>query len=213
MPRTRRLRGAAVLVVVMLVAACGGGGSKEPAARAPEIGLLATAVGHLESTPVDAQRCEDLMTALSRDLAGGVIADDATLTTRREESTTCFGTVSTSIQSAVVPLREILQRNSVSEEPRLTGEQVAELPGPVAAAYTLISIGTGLDEQISVATALVADAQLGVPLGAGPLYGVTNRDEPVETVNVLLFLGEIRELLTETIGNARELVEEPPSGG
>lgn len=193
--------------------ACGGGSSEEPAAPAPDIGLLSTAVGELEGTPADEQQCEDLMTALSRDLDGGVITDDATLTSRQEESTSCFGTVRTHIQSAAVPLREILQRNGVSEETALTGEQVSDMAGPVAAAYTLITIGMGLDNQIGVATALVDGARLGAPLGAGPLYGETNRDEPVETVNVLLSLATIRELLDETIGNARGVVEDQPNGG
>jgi hypothetical protein len=212
MSRTQRLLGVAALATLMLAAACGGGSSEDPA-QASEIGLLATAVGQLESTPADAQQCEDLMAALSRDLASGAIADDATLTSRREESTSCFGTVRTQIQSAAVPLREILELNGVSEETTFTPEQVSDMAGPVAAAYTLITIGKGLDDQIGVATALVDGALLGVPLGAGPLYGVTNRDEPVETVNALLFLSNLRELFTDTIGNARQLVEDAPNGG
>lgn len=212
MSRTRRLRGAAALVAVMLAAACDGGSSKEPS-PAPEIGLLANAVGQLESTPADAQQCEDLMTALSRDLDGGVITDDATLTSRQEETTSCFGAVRTQIQSAAVPMREILELNGVNEETTFTPEEVGDMAGPVAAAYTLILMGKGLDDQIGVATALVDGARLGVPLGAGPLYGVTNRDEPVETVNALLFLDKRQELLTETLGNARQLLEDAPNGG
>lgn len=211
---SRRGRGAPALVVALVAAVliAGCGGSAEPAA-APEVGLLRTAVAQLESTPGLEQECEGFMTALSRDLNGGKVTDAATLKSRRAETSACFTTVRTQIQDAAVPLREILALKGVSEATKYTPEQVSGMAGPVAAAYTLLTISTGFGEQIGRATSLVDEARLGVPLGAGPLHDVLKDDEPVETVNVLLALGKIRKLLEQTVGNARQLVADSASGG
>ena len=207
-------RGASALVVALVAAVliAGCGGSAEPAAT-PEVGLLRTAVAQLESTPGLEQKCEGFMTALSRDLDGGKVPDAATLKSRRGETSACFTTVRTQIQDAAVPLREILALKGVSEATKYTPEQISGMAGPVAAAYTLLTISTGFGEQIGRATSLVDKARLGVPLGTGPLHNVLKDDEPVETVNVLLALGKIRKLLEQTVGNARQVVADSASGG
>jgi hypothetical protein len=198
------------LIASVLIAGCGG--SEEPD-EAPEVGLLRTAVEQLESTPGLEQECEGSMTALSRDLGGGKIADTATLKSRRAETSACFATVRKQIRVAADPLREILALDGLSEDVTYTPEQVGDMAGPVAAAYTILTISTGLSEQIGRATSLVAEARLGVPLGAGPLHDVLNEGEPVETVNVLLALEKIRKLLRQTVGDARQLVSDSPGGG
>lgn len=153
------------------------------------------------------------MTALSRDLDRGKITDAATLKSRQAETSACFASVRTQIQDAAVPLRRILALKGVSEATKYAPEQVSDMPGPVAAAYALLTISTGFDEQIARAVSLVDDARLGVPLGAGPLHDVLKEDAPVETVNVLLTLGKIRKLLEGTVGDARQLVADSASGG
>ena len=211
-PGPRRGQGSLAAVVALFAAAMTAGcGASEKPADAPEIGLLATAVTQLEATPGLEQQCEGFMTALSRDLDGEKITDKATLKSRQGETSECFSTVQTQIQQAGVPLRQILKLNGISEDTKYTPEQVREMAGPVAAAYTLLAISTGLDEQIGRATPLVDEARLGVPLGAGPLSEVLEGQEPVETTNVLLFLGQTRELLEETVGNARQLVADSSS--
>ena len=211
-PRSRRGRGSPALVVALVatVLTAGCGASEKPT-DAPEIALLATAVTQLEATPGLEEQCEGFMTALSRDLDGDKVTDDATLTSRQDQTSQCFSTVQKQIKEAAVPLREILKLNGISKGTTYTPEQVREMAGPVAAAYTLLTISTGLDEQIGRATALVDDARLGVPLGAGPLSEVLEGQEPVETINVLLFLSQTRELLEETVGNAKPLVADSPS--
>jgi hypothetical protein len=196
------------LVATVLTAGCGASG--KPAA-APEVGLLATAVTQLEATPGLEQQCEGFMTALSRDLDGDKITDKATLKSRQGQTSECFTTVQTQIQQAAVPLREILKLNGISQDAKYTPEQVREMAGPVAAAYTLLTISSGLDEQVDRATVLVDEARLEVPLGAGPLSEVLEGQEPVETINVLLFLSQTRELLEETVGNAKQLVADSAS--
>ena len=201
-----------LLVVVVVGAggaflAAGCGGSKQ---AAPETALLTNAVNKLEGTVPAEKKCEKLFAALSRNLDAKQITTTATLKSRQNEVRACFATVQRQARAAMTPLRKILELNSVSEwksgQSKVTAKEVSEMPGAVAAAYVITGVVNGLNRQIGRATILVDDARLGVPLGAGPLHDITG-EEPVQTVNTLLFLGKHRALLAKDVALARTVLE------
>ena len=206
-----RVTAPVIVVAIGVVLAAGCGGSEQ---AAPETALLTNAVDKLVGTVPVEKKCEKLFAALSRNLDAKQITTKETLKSRKDEVRSCFATVERQARAAMTPLREILELNSVSElkrgQPKVTAKEVSEMPGAVAAAYVITGVVNGLDEQIGRAIILVDDARLGVPLGAGPLDDITG-EEPVQTVNTLLFLGEYRALLAKDLAMARSVLESSAS--
>ena len=206
-----------VLVVVLAgfgvaVLAAGCGGSKQ---AAPETVLLTSAVNELESTARTEKKCEKLFSALSRNLDAKQITTATTLKSRQGRVRACFATVQKQTRAAMTHLRKILKLNGVSElisgqKPKYSSQEVSDMPGAVAGAYVLTGSLSGLNQQISRAVALVKGARLGVPLGAGTLHDITG-EEPVQTVNTLLFLGKYRTLLETEVAIARKVLADSAS--
>ena len=205
-----------LLVVVVVgaggvVLAAGCGGSTQ---AAPETAFLTSAVNTLESAVPVEKKCEKLFAALSRNLDAKQITTTATLKSRQGQVRACFAKVQRQTRAAATPLRKILELNGVAEwksgQSKVSAKEVSKMPGAVAAAYVITRVVTGLDEQIGRASVLVDDARLGVPLGAGPLHEITG-EEPVQTVNTLLFLGKHRALLAKDVALARTVLESSAS--
>jgi hypothetical protein len=191
--------------IAVLTAGCGG--SKQ---AAPETALLTNAANKLGSTAPLEKKCEKLFAALSRNLDAKQITTTATLKSHQGQVRACFATVQRQTGAAMTPLRKILELNGVSEwktgQSKYSGKEVNDMPGAVAVAYLSTHGINGLDQQIGRAVALVDDARLAVPLGAGPLHEITGA-EPVETVNALLFLGKYRALLAKDVGLAHTVLK------
>lgn len=209
-PRAMQLTTALAVVVVVVgvaVLTAGCGGSKQ---AAPETALLSNAVTRLESTELLEKKCEKLFGALSRSLDAKQITTTATLKSRQGQVRACFASVQAQTRTAMTPLRKILRLSGVSEwksgQSKYSADEVSKMPGAVAAAYVITHGINGLNQQVGRAVILVEDARLGVPLGAGPLHDITG-EEPVQTVNTLLFLGKYRALVARNVGLARTVLE------